>query len=77
MSNPRSKGHFDESRAVWRRAEGISPTDPGQSGWVEVAFVDDLIGLRDSRRPEGPILVFTEQEWEAFLGGAKDGEFDV
>ncbi|MGH3489380.1 MAG: DUF397 domain-containing protein, partial [Actinopolymorphaceae bacterium] len=26
--------------------------------------------------PDGPILVFTPGEWEAFLAGAKDGEFD-
>ncbi|MEV0733320.1 DUF397 domain-containing protein [Polymorphospora sp. NPDC050346] len=66
------KGDFDLSRAVWQRAEG----DAAQ-GAVEVAFVDDLIGLRNSADPDGPVLVFTRSEWEAFVGGAQDGEFDV
>ena len=70
VSHP--KGDFDSSRAVWRSA-------PGDSGGsrVEVAFVDELIGLRNGADPESPILVFTQAEWDAFVEGAKDGEFDV
>ena len=26
--------------------------------------------------PPGPALVFTAAEWAAFLGGARDGDFD-
>jgi hypothetical protein len=74
MTLPHPKGGFDTSRAVWRRA---AENDDPPRGSVEVAFVDDLIGMRDSRQPEGPILVFTESEWDAFVAGAKDGEFDV
>lgn len=66
------KGDFDLSRAVWQRAKG----DDSESA-VEVAFVDDLIGLRNSADPNGPVLVFTKDEWDAFVGGAQDGEFDV
>jgi hypothetical protein len=62
-----TKGMFDHTRAEWRSAPDSN---------VEIAFVDDLIGMRDGRQPEGPILVFTEAEWEAFVLGAKDGEFD-
>ncbi len=69
------KGDFDLSRAVWQSAP---PTDgAGDGSNVEVAFVDDLIGLRNSAEPEGPVLVFTRDEWDAFVGGAKDGEFDL
>jgi Domain of unknown function (DUF397) len=43
---------------------------------VEVAFLaDGGVAMRNSRHPAGPALVFTKAEWEAFLGGAKDGEF--
>jgi Domain of unknown function (DUF397) len=66
------KGDFDLSRAVWQRAEG----DTSQDG-VEVAFVDDLIGLRNSAEPLGPVLVFTRAEWDAFVSGAQDGEFNL
>jgi hypothetical protein len=33
--------------------------------------------VRDSKDPTGPILRFTREEWAAFLGGAKEGEFDL
>ena len=33
--------------------------------------------MRNSRDPDGPALVFTGAEWDAFLGGARDGEFGV
>jgi hypothetical protein len=44
---------------------------------VEVASLpDDEIGVRDSKDPAGPVLRFTPGEWRAFLGGARNGEFD-
>lgn len=69
MKHP--KGDFDTSRANWLSAPG----EP--SGTVEVAFVDELVGLRNGAEPDGPILVFTQAEWDAFVEGAKDGEFDI
>jgi hypothetical protein len=44
---------------------------------VEVASLPgDQIGVRNSRDSEGPVLRFTPDEWHAFLGGARNGEFD-
>jgi hypothetical protein len=44
---------------------------------VEVASMPGgAIGLRNSRDPEGAVLRFTPDEWHAFLGGARNGEFD-
>jgi hypothetical protein len=34
------------------------------------------IGVRNSRDPQGPVLMFTPAEWTAFLGGVRLGEFD-
>jgi len=34
------------------------------------------IGVRDSKNSEGPVLRFTTDEWRAFLGGVRNGEFD-
>jgi hypothetical protein len=34
------------------------------------------VGVRNSRDPRGPVLRFTREEWDAFLGGARLGEFD-
>jgi hypothetical protein len=44
---------------------------------VEVASLSgDEIGVRNSRDAEGGVLRFTADEWHAFLGGVRNGEFD-
>lgn len=63
---------IDFSRATWRKS-----TRSQQSGQcVELARIDAWIGLRDSKEPDGPVLVFTAEEFAAFLDGAVKGEFD-
>jgi hypothetical protein len=66
---------LDLTDAEWIRA------GEGEGEHVEVAFVEHTdgntyIAMRNSAQPDGPVLVFTESEWEAFIEGAKDGEFD-
>jgi hypothetical protein len=69
------KGYrVDLSRAVWRKS---TRSGPNCDNCVEVAFVDGAIAVRDSKDPEGPVLIFTPAEWDAFVGGVKDGEFDI
>lgn len=36
-----------------------------------------VIGIRDSKDVKGPVLSFTPDEWHAFLGGVRNGEFDM
>lgn len=44
---------------------------------VEVAsLADGEIGVRNSRDSAGAVLRFTPDEWNAFLGGVRKGEFD-
>lgn len=43
---------------------------------LEVADLSGAVGVRNSRAPGGPVLRFTPDEWAAFIGGAKAGEFD-
>ena len=44
---------------------------------VEVAGLPDgRVGVRHSQDSEGPVLRFTPDEWRAFLGGVRNGEFD-
>ena len=33
--------------------------------------------VRDSKNPDGPVLEFTAAEWDAFLAGLRNGEFDL
>jgi hypothetical protein len=49
----------------------------GSNGCVEVAFLDDgSTAVRDSKDRTGPALIFTPAEWDAFVNGARAGEFD-
>ena len=44
---------------------------------VEVAsLAGGEVGVRNSRDSEGLVLRFTSDEWHAFLGGVRNGEFD-
>ena len=36
-----------------------------------------MILVRDARDPGGPALVFTPGEWDAFVAGVRNGEFDL
>jgi hypothetical protein len=47
----------------------------GDNGCVEVAFVNEQVAVRDSKDRNGPILLFTAHEWDAFIGGVTDGQF--
>jgi Domain of unknown function (DUF397) len=49
----------------------------GVNGCVEVALDGGQVAVRDSKDRQGPVLMFTAHEWEAFLGGARDGEFEL
>jgi hypothetical protein len=64
----------DLSEARWFKS---TRSGPNCDNCVEVAFVGEAIALRDSKDPAGPALIFTQGEWDAFVGGAKDGEFDL
>lgn len=48
-----------------------------QGGCVGVAQLPDGgRALRDTKDLDGPVLLFTAEEWCAFLAGARQGEFD-
>ncbi|BBC34395.1 hypothetical protein SGFS_056890 [Streptomyces graminofaciens] len=59
----------DLTAAVWRKS---SYSDGGASNCVEVA--DGYIGtvpVRDSKVPDGPVVVFGSASWGSFLAGIK------
>jgi len=53
---------------LWRKS---SFSESGQC--VEVASIAELVALRDSHAPAGPVLSFTAGEWTAFLGDVRGG----
>lgn len=64
---------MDLSGAQWFK----SSRSGGNQDCVEVAHLGEgFVGLRDSKNPTGPALVFTPGEWDAFLAGTKGGGFD-
>jgi Domain of unknown function (DUF397) len=59
----------DLDNAIWRKS-----SYSGSNGCVEVAFVDGDVAVRDSKDRQGPVLLFTPVEWDAFVAGVRDGE---
>ncbi|MGW1278886.1 DUF397 domain-containing protein [Streptomyces tsukubensis] len=58
---------------VWLKARASI----GMGECVELARLPEGgVALRNSRNPEGPVLVFSSAELRAFLKGAKGSEFD-
>ncbi|MGW3432678.1 DUF397 domain-containing protein [Streptomyces melanosporofaciens] len=63
------------STAVWRKSS-YSNNDGGVC--VEVA--DNLPGIvpvRDSKNPDGPVLIFPTHCWSAFISGLTAGATEV
>ena len=57
------------------RVEVIVTTDT--SGAPHKAGENKLYVMFDAAKPEAGKLYFTEAEWDAFVLGVKDGEFDL
>jgi Domain of unknown function (DUF397) len=57
----------DLSRAVWHKS-----SHSGQDGnCVEVAAnLAGVVAIRDSKDPDGPVLVVTREQWRDFLATA-------
>ncbi|MGH3516611.1 MAG: DUF397 domain-containing protein [Haloechinothrix sp.] len=64
----------DLSRAAWRKSSYST-----ENGGACVEVADALDGgrwLRDTKDRSRPAHYFTAAEWDAFIRGVKDGEFD-
>lgn len=60
-----------EQPVEWRKS---SYCDSGMC--VEVGRAGDLVAVRDSKNPDGAVLRFTKDEWNAFVAGVRGGEFE-
>ena len=57
----------DLARAQWKKS-----SYSGNSGnCVEVADLGQVVAARDSKDPDGPVLMFSHDEWTNFLNRIK------
>ncbi|MEU7990325.1 DUF397 domain-containing protein [Streptosporangium canum] len=64
---------IDLSGARWRE----SSLSGSGNNCVEVADnLPGVVAVRDSKDPHGPALVFAPDDWRAFTGAVKRGDFD-
>ncbi|WP_342751594.1 DUF397 domain-containing protein [Nocardia nova] len=62
----------DLSDARWFK----SSHSGGGNDCVEVAHLHgDLVGVRDSKNPDGATLIFTAVEWDSFIAQAPSYKF--
>ncbi|MFC4336056.1 hypothetical protein [Salininema proteolyticum] len=67
------KGEFDAASARWERPL----KDDGEPSVFEIGHADNgLVAMRRHDEPD-TILIYTPEEWQAFLEGKDDGEFDL
>ena len=57
----------------WRK----SSFSNGANNCVEMSDRPEGVAIRDSKRPEGPVIEVTRAEWRAFVDGIKGGRFDL
>jgi hypothetical protein len=59
----------DSAHTVWRKS---SYSNGSGGNCVEVAPGGPHVRVRDSKDPQGPVLVFPAGAWEAFVAGVRD-----
>lgn len=82
---------FNPRYAAYYRSHGVSSAEIATASWykssassyngncVEISHLQGgRVAVRDTKdSTSGPALIFTRSEWDAFLAGAKNGEFDA
>ncbi|MQY18576.1 DUF397 domain-containing protein [Nocardia macrotermitis] len=64
---------IDLSGARWFK----SSRSIGGKDCVEVAHLSEgMVGVRDSKNPTGPALIFTPSDWDTFTDRLAKGTFD-
>jgi hypothetical protein len=72
LYDPNEAGSVFDGKA-WQSPEACGPNS---GNCVEVNLGNDgLVGLRDSKIPDSPVLIFDDAEWGSFLDAASAGQF--
>jgi hypothetical protein len=84
------RAFFALGRKAYYRSRAVTSADVSRGSWRKSSFsnmngscveisrlLPDRIGVRDTKdNGTGPVLIFTEAEWHAFMAGAREGQFD-
>jgi hypothetical protein len=76
-SMPKPQLPIYKSEDVGGAATWSTSSFSGGGNCVEVRRGVNHVLVRHSRNPNGPTLRFTLAEWDSFLAGARQGEFDL
>jgi len=63
------RGHRRATGPLSLRWRHSSCSQGADQTCVDVAFLGDVVAVRDSKDPSGPILHFSPAEWQVFLCG--------
>lgn len=55
----------------WVKSSYSGPEGGNCLEWAPAAAASGLVPIRDSKVPDGPILVLPDTVWDAFIGYAK------
>ncbi|MBE1534379.1 DUF397 domain-containing protein [Actinomadura algeriensis] len=73
---PKDLNPLDRADVAWH----ISTYSPNNGGsCVEAGPLGDgteRVAVRHSQHPDAEVIVYTRAEWEAFLSGVRNNEFD-
>lgn len=58
-----------ETKLAWQRSRRCNT-----NGCIEVASLATGVAMRDSTRPDDPILHFTQQDWNQLLSDVRAGQ---
>jgi hypothetical protein len=72
MSRKIALSDLERRNLTWHKAQ--RSTYDGQC--VEIASAVGNIAIRDSKDPDGAILIYSSAEFSAFLDGVRNREFD-
>ncbi|MFG1927940.1 DUF397 domain-containing protein [Cryptosporangium sp. NPDC048952] len=65
--------NIDLTYAPWHKSKAST----GNGNCVEVALMESVVAVRDTKDRGGPALVLPASGWTSFIAGAKSGEFNL